>query len=176
MPEQLKYPIGRFAAPGDITAGMRNEWIEEIAALPRLLREAVSGLTEEQLGTPYRDGGWTVRQVVHHLPDSHMNSFIRFKLALTEEKPTIKPYDESAWAELPDAKGAPVEASLSLLEALHERWVALLRSMDEAAFARVFVHPETGREIRLDTNLGIYAWHGKHHLAHITGLAKRSGW
>ncbi|QHW33531.1 bacillithiol transferase BstA [Paenibacillus rhizovicinus] len=174
--EQLKYPIGRFAPPSETTAAVRAEWIAEIAALPRLLREAVSGLSDEQLDTPYRAGGWTVRQVVHHVPDSHMNSFIRFKLALTEEKPTIKPYDEGAWAELSDSKGAPVEASLSLLESLHERWVNLLLGMDEEAFSRVFIHPESGREIRLDTNLGIYAWHGKHHLAHITALAKRSGW
>lgn len=174
--EQLKYPIGRCALPAEITEAVRAEWIAEIAALPGLLREAVRGLSREQLDTPYRDGGWTVRQVVHHLPDSHMNSFIRFKLALTEEKPTIKPYDEARWAELPDSQGAPVEPSLTLLEGLHARWIKLLEGISETDYARVFVHPESGREIRLDQNLGIYAWHGKHHLAHIAELAKRLGW
>lgn len=174
--ETLKYPLGRFAAPAEITAETRGAWIAEIAALPGKVRDAVSGLSDAQLDTPYRDGGWTVRQVVHHLPDSHMNSFMRFKLALTEENPTIKPYDEAQWAELPDSVGMPIEPSLLLLQSLHERWVALLAGMSEADFARCFVHPESGRSTALDRNLGIYAWHGRHHLAQITELAKRLGW
>ncbi|NBC71801.1 YfiT family bacillithiol transferase [Paenibacillus sacheonensis] len=174
--EVLKYPIGRFAAPAEMTDAVRARWIEEIAALPALLKDAVSGLSEAQLDTPYRDGGWTVRQVVHHLADSHINSYMRFKLALTEEKPTIKPYDEERWAELPDSVGTPVELSLDLVESLHARWVKLLASLSETEYKRAFVHPESGRETPLDRNLGIYAWHGKHHLAHITELKKRMGW
>ncbi|WP_276316286.1 YfiT family bacillithiol transferase [Paenibacillus artemisiicola] len=173
--ERLKYPIGHFEWSGDIPKARRDAWIADIAELPGRLRGAVAGLSDGQLNTPYRDGGWTVRQVVHHVPDSHMNSYIRFKLALTEEKPTIRPYYEDRWAELPDAF-APVDASLALLDALHERWVGLLAGLSDADYARSFVHPETGKEIRLDYNLGAYAWHGKHHLAHVTELAKRMGW
>ncbi|NBD26855.1 YfiT family bacillithiol transferase [Paenibacillus glycinis] len=174
-PEHLRYPIGKFVWSGDIESEQRQAWIAEIAALPALLRAAVSGMSEEQLDTPYRDGGWTVRQVVHHVPDSHMNSYIRFKLALTEDKPTIRPYYEDRWAELADYSG-PAEVSLALLDALHERWVKLLGSMGDADYARSFIHPESGDEIRLDYNLGAYAWHGRHHLAQITELAKRRGW
>jgi len=168
-----RYPIGKFAANGDITAAQRDEWIEQIRTLPGEARAALRGIQGEQLEATYREGGWTIRQVVHHLADSHMNSFVRFKLALTEDHPTIKPYDEERWATLADGAKADVELSLTLLEALHERWVVLLRAMSEADFARTFYHPGSEQTIRLDRNLGIYAWHGKHHVAHIE-LAKRS--
>jgi uncharacterized damage-inducible protein DinB len=173
--ERLQYPVGKYAPPTQIRAGERAAWIDEIEGLPSKLRQAVAGLADRELDTPYRPGGWTVRQVVHHLPDSHLNSYVRFRLALTESGPAIKPYDEAAWAELPDAKSSPIESSLALLEALHVRWVALLRSMGEPEFARTFQHPQLG-EMRLDRNLGLYAWHGRHHLAHITELRSRKGW
>lgn len=175
MSTDLRYPIGRFHAPAQLDDAVRLGWIEEIASLPARLRGATAGLTEEQLDTPYRPDGWTVRQVVHHVADSHMNSWIRFKLALTEEQPTIKPYAEDRWAELPDSRELAIEPSLVLLDALHERWAVLLRSMSEADFARTFVHPDSG-VVSLSRNLGIYAWHGNHHLAHITSLKKRLGW
>jgi len=165
--EQLKYPIGKFAKPERITPETVGIWIDEIEHLPLLIRAAVQGITNDQLDTPYRPGGWTIRQVVHHLPDSHMNSYIRFRLALTEEKPTIKPYHEERWAELPDAKHGKIEISLILLEALHIRWALLLRSLSLEQLHKSYVHPETGREYKLDETIGIYAWHGKHHLAHI---------
>jgi uncharacterized damage-inducible protein DinB len=171
----LQYPIGRFAFPGQVPAGERTVFIQEIAQAPSDLRAAVAGLSGEQLDTPYRPGGWTVRQVVHHVPDSHMNSYVRFRLALTEDEPTIKPYEESRWAELADARTAPIEPSLALLEALHERWVLLLRSLSDADFARPFRHPEMG-VVRLDQNLALYAWHGRHHVAHIKSLRERMGW
>jgi uncharacterized damage-inducible protein DinB len=139
------------------------------------MRAAVAGLTPERFDTPYRPGGWTVRQVVHHVPDSHMNAYVRFKLALTENEPTIKPYEEAAWAELADSASTPVDVSLTLLETLHDRWVRLLRSMTEADFARKFRHPQLG-VVPLDKNLALYAWHGKHHVAHITSLRQRMGW
>jgi uncharacterized damage-inducible protein DinB len=164
----LQYPIGRFTFPDAATAEQRQTWIREIARAPRELRAAVAGLSEEQLDTPYRPGGWTVRQVAHHVPDSHMNAFIRFKLALTEDQPTIKPYDETRWATLADA-ALPVEPSLDLLEALHVRWVRLLESMNDRNFRRTFLHPESG-VLRLDQWLAQYAWHGRHHVAHITSL------
>jgi uncharacterized damage-inducible protein DinB len=163
-----RYPIGKFSFPDSTTPEQRREWIREIADAPARLRAAVAGLSEEQLDTPYRPGGWTVRQVVHHLPDSHMNSYVRLKLALTEDAPIIKPYDEALWANLPD-KHMPIETSLTLLEALHARWVRLLESMTAADFSRVFRHPELGT-IRLEQNLALYAWHGKHHVAHITSV------
>lgn len=140
-----------------------------MADAPARLRAAVSGLSEPQLDTPYRPGGWTVRQVVHHLPDSHINSYVRFKLALTEDTPTIKPYDEALWAKLPDAVATPIETSLRLMEGLHGRWVGLLESMSDTDFSRAFRHPEIGM-VRLDQNLALYAWHGKHHVAHINSL------
>ncbi len=171
----LQYPIGPFAWPADVSADQRRRYIDEIEQAPAHLRTAVTGLTGEQLDTPYRPGGWTVRQVVHHVPDSHLNSYLRFKLALTEDEPTIKPYDQSRWAELADVRMAPVETSLVLLESLHHRWVSLLRSLSEADFARTFRHPEIGI-VRLDRNLALYAWHGRHHVAHITSLGKRMGW
>ncbi|MBB3112552.1 hypothetical protein FHS18_004653 [Paenibacillus phyllosphaerae] len=174
--EDYRFPIGHFEQEGPITAGQRELWIKEIGQLPGKLRLAIEGLSEAQLDTPYRDGGWTVRQVVHHLADSHMNSFIRFKLALTEDKPTVKPYSEKRWAELADTATAPIELSLHLLEALHERWVHLLHAMSDADFERSFYHPESQRTIPLDYNLGTYAWHGNHHAAHITSLRARKGW
>lgn len=173
--ENLKFPVGRYQAPAQISAGQRLAWIEEMAKLPVNLTKAISGLSEAQLDTPYRPGGWTVRQVVHHLPDSHMNSYTRFRLALTENSPVIKPYEEAAWAELPDAKTAPAAASLAILEGLHARFVLLLKSMTDADFAKTFRHPELG-ERRLDWTLGLYAWHCLHHVAHIHHLRSREGW
>jgi uncharacterized damage-inducible protein DinB len=173
--EQLQYPIGRFAYDGEITREQREIWINEIAEAPRKLRLAVKGLSDSQLNTPYRPGGWTVRQVVHHLADSHMNSYIRFKLALTEDLPTIKPYEEAIWAELSDGVSMPVEVSLQLLDSLHLRWVNVLRSTASDDFNRGFIHPESGIT-PLARNLGIYAWHGNHHIAHITSLRERMGW
>lgn len=165
----LRYPIGKFSFPEATTRDERRQWIGEIADAPSRLRAAVTGLSHEQIETPYRPGGWTVRQVVHHIPESHINAYIRFKLALTEDSPIVKPYDEAAWATLPDVAVTPVETSLALLEALHARWVRLLACMDEADFARTFQHPELGT-IRLEQNLALYAWHGRHHVAHITAI------
>lgn len=170
----MKYPIGKFQFNGEITYNITKDWINEIESLPRLLRDAVKDLDNEQLDTPYRSGGWTVRQVIHHLADSHMNAYVRFKLALTEEKPVIKTYDETKWAELSDYK-LPIDISLSLLEALHHRWTNLLRSLSSADMEKTFIHPESG-EVSVDKNIGIYAWHGRHHLAHITSLCNRKGW
>jgi hypothetical protein len=170
----LRYPIGKFVPPAEDSAALRKEQIRAIRELPGALREAVSGLSDAQLDTPYREGGWTVRQVVHHIGDSHMNSFVRFKLALTEDCPTIKPYNEAAWAQLPDSL-QPVEDSLLLVESLHARWTALLEAMSEEDFKREFIHPESGRQ-PLSKSVAIYAWHGRHHTAHITGLRQRQGW
>jgi uncharacterized damage-inducible protein DinB len=170
-----RYPIGKYQTPTDITPVERAEAIREIAAAPEKVRAAVSGLNDAQLETPYRDGGWTVRQVVHHVADSHMNAYIRWRLALTETEPTIKPYEESAWAKLQDAAHAPVDVSLRLLVPLHERWVGLLRSVKDDEFARTFRHPEHGVRT-LDWMLFLYAWHGNHHTAHITELRKQKGW
>jgi uncharacterized damage-inducible protein DinB len=169
-----RYPIGKFEMPKDITPAMRRQAIDELAATPRKLRAAVAGLGDAQLDTPYREGGWTVRQVVHHVPDSHMNAFIRLRLALTEDKPTIRPYDEARWAELADAK-APIEVSQILLDCLHERWDMNWRSMPEEQFARPLIHPEVG-ERNVDWLLFLYEWHGRHHTAHITHLRKQNGW
>ena len=165
--EALRYPVGRFEAPQSITPAMIADWIQEIERFPEQLRLAVKPLSEAQLDTPYRPDGWTVRQVVHHVADSHLNSYIRFKWTLTEEKPTIKAYNEKAWAELPEAHTGPVALSLDLLDALHRRWVVMLKHLSPADLARSFVHPQTGREIRLDGLIALYAWHCRHHLAHI---------
>jgi len=173
--QDLRYPTGTFRWKGELTEADRVELIAQIAEAPARLREAVKGLTPEQLDTPYRPEGWTVRQVVHHVPDSHMNSYVRFKLALTEDEPTIKTYDEALWAALPDSKNTPVETSLTLLAALHERWVNLLQSMSPADFARKVNHPEHGL-VSLDHLLALYGWHGRHHVAHITSLRERMGW
>jgi hypothetical protein len=164
----LQYPIGRFKFPDSSTAEQRQQWIHEIARTPHQMRLAVAGLSSEQLDRPYRPGGWTTRQVVHHVPDSHMNALVRFKLALTEDQPTIKPYDEARWANLPDA-ALPIEASLELTDALHRRWVALLESMSARDFQRTFAHPEAG-VLRLDQWLAQYAWHGRHHVAHVRSI------
>jgi len=173
----LRYPIGRFNRPVDVDAADRAQFIEAVAAAPAALREAVRGLDDAQLDTPYRPDGWTVRQVVHHLPDSHLNAYVRFKLALTEIEPTIRPYDEKQWAELPDSRSPLVAESLSLLDTLHARWVYMLRAMSAADFARTLVHPEhAGAPMRLDTMLALYAWHGRHHVAHVTALRDRMGW
>ncbi|MEK6570441.1 MAG: YfiT family bacillithiol transferase, partial [Bacteroidota bacterium] len=151
------------------------QFIQHLADAPANLRGAVRGLSDRQLDTPYRPGGWTVRQVVHHVPDSHLNAYIRFKLALTENEPTIKPYEQQLWAELPDARTGPIEMSLALLEALHKRWVLLLQSLNPSDFNRTFRHPELGL-MTLDRTLALYAWHGRHHVAHITSLRERMGW
>ena len=174
--ENLRYPIGQFRYEGAPDPLRREQWIEEIAAAPGNLRTAVVGLSSQQLDTPYRDKGWTVRQVIHHLPDSHLNAYTRIKLALTEEEPVIRPYEEARWAELPDGRAAPMELSLNLLESLHHRWVLLLRQLSPADFRRRFIHPEHGRVFELDEAVAMYAWHGRHHVAHITSLRRRMRW
>jgi hypothetical protein len=171
----LSYPIGKFEWGAKIAPQSRPALIAQLAAAPAGFRDAVRGLDDRQLDTPYRPGGWTVRQVVHHVADSHMNSYIRFRLALTEEEPAIKPYDQAQWAELVDCRTAPVDTSLQLLDSLHSRWVTLLEGFSEGDFARTFRHPEIG-VLRLDTTLAQYAWHGRHHTAHIAGLRERMGW
>ena len=172
--EDPRYPIGKFVPERDPTPEKRAAMIRDITAMPAGLRAAVNGLTPAQLDTPYRDGGWTVRQLVHHVADSHMNSFVRFKLALTEEKPQIKPYDQDAWVTLPDAHG-DITSSLAILDGLHARWAALLLSLKGSDFSKTFLHPENG-PTTLDRALQIYAWHGKHHTAHVTALRSREGW
>jgi hypothetical protein len=171
----LRYPVGEFSFPESVSAQELAVFIDHIAATPARMREAIAGLSDSQLDTPYRPGGWTVRQLAHHVPDSHINSYMRFRLALTEEDPVIKPYEEALWAELPDARSMPVEPSLALLENLHARWVPLLRSLSDAEWKRSFRHPELG-PVRLEQNAALYAWHGRHHVAHITRLRERMGW
>jgi len=176
----LQYPIGKFTwnRRGEgllATEAERRQWLEEIARTPVQLRAAVTGLSDSQLDTPYRPGGWSVRQVAHHLADSHVNSYVRFRLALTEDEPPIKPYNQESWAQLSDAHTAPVELSLKLLEGLHQRWVLLLSSLPAESFARALWHPEMGR-VTLEKYLALYAWHGRHHVAHITSLREREGW
>ncbi len=170
-----RYPVGKYERRDVLTPDERATLIEQIAAAPAKMREAVAGLTPQQLETPYREGGWTLRQVVHHVPDSHMNSYVRFKLALTETTPTIRPYDEARWAELADSRDTPPETSMALLESLHDRWVRLLRSMSADDFQRTLNHPENGL-MTLDAMLALYAWHGRHHVAHITTTRQRNGW
>jgi hypothetical protein len=172
----LRYPIGRFVRPDSLSPAERTAAIAAITAAPAQLRTAVSGLTDAQLDTPYRPGGWSVRQVVHHVPDSHMNAYTRFKLALTEDVPTIKPYDEAKWAELEDSKSKLVEHSLALLDHLHARWVFLLERMTAADFGRKLNHPEWEAPLSLDAMLALYAWHGRHHAAHVTSLRERNRW
>jgi DinB superfamily len=169
-----RYPIGTFHHEGEITSHVIKGWINDIEKLPLQLADAVVDLNDEQLDTPYRFGGWSVRQVVHHLADSHMNAFIRFKLAVTEDTPVIKTYEEGRWAKLADSK-LPIDSSLTLLHALHKRWVELLNNLTPPDLKRTFIHPESG-EISIEKNIGVYAWHGKHHLAHITSLTKRKSW
>lgn len=170
-----RYPIGKFEMTGEVTPARRQQAIEEIAATPAKLRAAVKGWNDAQLDTPYREGGWTVRQVIHHVPDSHLNAYVRLKLALTEDRPTIKPYEEAAWAALADSKSTPIEVSQTLLDSLHARWDRVWRALKPEHFARVLVHPEHG-ERTVDWLLFLYAWHGKHHTAHITELRKQKGW
>lgn len=169
-----RYPEGKFSNPDSVTAQQRKQFIEEIAQTPAKLRAAVNGLNDTQLDTPYRDGGWTPRQVVHHVADSHMNAYIRFKLALTEDNPTIKPYAEDRWAELADSS-LPLEPSLGIIDQVHHRWVTLMRAMQERDWARTFNHPEHGTR-RLDQVLALYDWHGRHHVAHVTELRKQKSW
>ncbi len=171
----LRYPIGKFRYDGAPNDEEKQSLLEEIAHTPKKLRAAVQGLSESKLDTEYRPGGWTVRQVIHHVPDSHLNAYVRFKLALTEDDPTIKPYAEDRWAELADTKATPVEVSLALLDSLHDRWVRLLRSLTEEEWKRTFRHPDLG-PMTLEKTLALYAWHGKHHVAHITDLRKRMSW
>jgi hypothetical protein len=173
--QDLRYPIGRCPSKPALTPGERGDAIDAIAETPNRLKAAIAGLSDPQLDTPYRPDGWTVRQVIHHLPDSHMNSYVRFKLALTEDQPTIKPYDEALWAKLNDSQETPIEVSLTMLDVLHKRWVILLRGMRPEDFSRRLVHPERGT-MTLDDTLTTYSWHGKHHVAHITSLRHRMGW
>lgn len=170
--EALRFPVGRFSPDPDATPAKREAWIAEIERLPGEMREAVRALTEAQLDTPYRDEGWTVRQVVHHVPDSHVHAYIRFKWALTEDEPEIKVYDEKGWAALPDSRGGPVEPALALLDAVHQKWALTLRALTPADFERAVVHPENGR-MTLDRMLQLYAWHGRHHIGHIRSLGER---
>ena len=171
----LRYPVGEYVSKTSLAPNERAQLIDQIAEAPKRLREAVSGLTGSQLDTPYRPGGWTVRQLVHHVPDSHMNSYVRLKLALTENQPTIKPYEEQLWAELPDSRETPIEASLALLDLLHLRWVILLRALKPEEFARQLTHPANG-PMTVDNLVHLYAWHGRHHVAHVTSLRQREGW
>lgn len=171
----LRYPIGKLARQSSLSANERRAAIDAIAAAPRLLRDAVAGLSDSQLDTPYRPGGWTVRQLVHHVADSHMNAYARFRLAFTEENPTIKPYDEARWAELGDARTMPIEVSLTLLDAMHLRLVTLLRGVSDDVFQRTLTHPENGL-MTVDSLLSVYSWHGKHHAAHVTRLRERMKW
>jgi hypothetical protein len=170
-----QYPIGDFEMEKDVTPAKRAQAIAQIAAAPEKLRAAVEGLNDQQLDTPYRDGGWTVRQLVHHVADSHVNAYIRWRLTVTEAEPTIKPYDEKLWAELADAKTMPVNVSLDFLDAMHARWVTLLRATEEEDFARSLMHPEHGPRTA-NWIVFLYAWHGRHHVAHITELRKAKGW
>jgi len=170
----LRYPIGKFTN-GTYVEEQKPQYLNEIEQTPAWLRAAVKGLSDAQLDTPYRPGGWTVRQVVHHVPDSHLNCYVRFKLALTEDEPTIKPYAEDRWAELGDSRATPIEVSLLLLESLHDRWVRLMRSLSPQDWKRTFLHPERG-VMSLDKTVAMYAWHGRHHVAHITSLRERRGW
>ena len=172
----LRYPIGKFERPAEFSPELREQWVDTIARAPTRYRDAVLGLSDAQLDTPYRPGGWTVRQVVHHVPDSHLNAYTRIRLALTEDAPTIKPYEEARWAELPDARTLPVEISLRLLESLHARWVPLLERLGAADGARQLRHPEHGRLMTVDELIALYAWHGDHHTAHVRTLRDRMGW
>lgn len=174
--ENLKYPIGKFEHPEKITQEILDHWISDIASFPARIKNEVIHLSQEQLETKYRPDGWTIRQVIHHCADSHMNSLIRFKLSLTEDQPIIKPYYEERWGELIDSKYMPIEPSLKILEGVHERWVVLLNNLTDVEFKRSFIHPEHGKKFRIDENIGIYAWHCNHHLAHITTLKARNHW
>jgi len=171
----LRYPVGKFQIPESVSVDDRSKFLDQIAEAPAKMRAVVNGLNEQQLETPYRPGGWTVRQVVHHVPDSHLNSYVRFRLALTEDEPAINGYYEDRWAELSDARTMPVSVSLALLDSLHLRWISLLRSLSDADWKRAFRHSELGL-IRLEQNAALYAWHGRHHVAQIATLRERMGW
>jgi hypothetical protein len=175
MTDDLRYPTGKFTPPAAYSRDTRIAHVDILTRTPADLRAAVQGLTDAQLDEPYRPGGWTVRQLVHHVPDSHVNAYIRLKLALTEDAPTIKPYDEAAWAMLEDSRTTPIETSLTFLESVHDRWVRILRAMSDSDFDREFVHPEHGRRT-LNWLLALYAWHGPHHVAHVVRLRERMGW
>ena len=174
--EHLKYPISKFDKPTEITKDILKKWISDISTFHKRLLSEVINLTDEQLDTPYRPDGWTIRQVIHHCADSHMNSLTRLKLTLTEDNPTIKPYFEERWAELADSKNLPIEPSLKMIEGIHERWTVLLNNLSESDYSKIFIHPEHGKEFRIDENIGIYAWHCNHHLAHITETKKSNNW
>ena len=171
----LRYPIGPFKFDGQPSEQQLKQFISEIEQAPARLRAALAGLSEPQLETPYHPGGWTLRQVAHHVPESHMNAYVRMKLALTEDNPTIKPYDEARWAETPDVRGTPIASSLTLLEALHQRWVTLLKALGPTELARTFNHPDSG-QWTVGKYAALYSWHGKHHVAHVTSLRERMGW
>jgi len=173
--QDLRFPVGKFQYDGPLSEKQKQAALAEIEQTPTKLRAAVHGLSDSQLDTPYRPDGWTVRQVVHHMPDSHMNAYVRFKMALTEDSPTIKTYEEARWAELPDTKSTPLEVSLTLLDSMHNRWVRLLRSLTPEQWNRTYRHPELG-PMTLEKVLALYAWHGPHHVAHITELRKRMSW
>jgi len=173
--ENLKYPIGRYLLEDVIDKASINKWIKEIESLPKKLTEAVIGLNKEKLQTPYRPEGWNIQQVVHHIADSHLNAYIRFKLALTENKPIVKPYDEKLWAELPDVKVVDVSVSLDLIKSLHIKWTTLLKQLSEEELDKEFLHPESGMK-KLRESISHYAWHGNHHLAHINSLKQRMNW
>lgn len=175
-PEQLRYPIGKYTVPENITQDQISAWIDEIASFPAKLRATVSGLNEQQLDTPYREEGWTLRQVVHHIADSHMNAYIRYKLAMTEQGPVIRSYDEKKWAECEEARTADPNISLELIETLHKRWALFLRSLKHEDFERTYIHPEHGKVFSLKNVTGMYVWHGKHHLNHILQTIQRSNW
>jgi uncharacterized damage-inducible protein DinB len=175
MTQDLRYPIGKFHFEGPLTDEQKQKCLDDIEQAPTYLRAAVKGLSDSQFDTPYRPEGWTVRQLAHHIPDSHLNAYIRFKLALTEDAPTIKPYAEDRWAQLGDSRTTPIEVSLTLLDSLHYRWIRLLRSLQPNDWKRTFRHPELG-EVSLEKNLALYAWHGRHHVAQITNLRERNGW
>ena len=174
--QDLRYPVGKFDASAPLTAATRVAAIADLASLATNLRAAVAGLPDAQLDTPYRPDGWTARQVVHHLADSHLNAFTRVRLALTEDNPTIKPYEEQKWAELPDSRSAPVDVSIAILDGVHFRWVMMLRSLADSDFARTVFHPGSGRTMTIDFLTAMYAWHCRHHVAHVTELRKREGW
>ncbi len=175
-PDQLRYPIGKYTAPENITKDQISIWIDEINAFPARLRATVSGLNDLQLDTPYRDGGWTLRQVVHHIADSHMNAYIRYKLAMTEQNPVIRPYDEKKWAECEEAKTADPGISLTLIETVHKRWVLFLRSLKYEDFERTYIHPEHNKVFSLKNVTGMYVWHGEHHLHHILQTIQQNNW
>ena len=174
--ESLKFPIGKFAKPAPITKEIIADWISDISRFPARLKEAVSALSDAQLDTPYRPEGWTVRQTVNHCADAHMNAFIRIKLALTENNPQVTGLRQDSWAALPDSKSNDIGAALKIAEGVHERWTILLNNLTEQELERTFFHPVQKREMPIAESIGLYAWHGNHHLAHITALKKREGW